>query len=68
MRTVLARPNGQLRPLEVRDARILSGRAAIERADADNPDHVAPLTGVVTLAVRERDDIAEGAAIAVLKQ
>jgi pyruvate carboxylase len=40
MRTVLARLNGQLRPLDVRDDSIEVQSVAVERADPGNPGHV----------------------------
>jgi pyruvate carboxylase len=68
MRTVLVRVNGQLRPIDVRDESVEAPTAAIERADPSDDDHVAaPLTGVVTLRVKEGDEVAEGAPVAVLE-
>ncbi|HWF51903.1 MAG TPA: pyruvate carboxylase [Solirubrobacteraceae bacterium] len=68
MRTVLTRLNGQLRPLDVRDESIQVTSAAVERADPKNPDHVAtPLAGVITVKVKEGDEVTEGDPIAVLE-
>jgi len=68
MRTVLTRLNGQLRPIDVRDESIQVTSAAVERADPKDPSHVAaPLAGIVTVTVKENDEVAEGDAIAVLE-
>jgi pyruvate carboxylase len=68
MRTVLTRLNGQLRPIDVRDESIQVSSAAVERADPNDSDHVAsPLAGIVTVQVKEDDEVAEGDAIAVLE-
>jgi pyruvate carboxylase len=68
MRTVLTRLNGQLRPIDVRDESIQVTSVAVERADPKDPDHVAaPLAGIVTVQVKEGDEVAEGDAIAVLE-
>ena len=62
MRTVLARLNGQLRPLDVRDDSVEVQSVPVERADPGNPGHVpAPMTGVVTLAVEPGASVLEGA-------
>jgi pyruvate carboxylase len=68
MRTVLTRLNGQLRPIDVRDESITVTSVAVERADPKDPDHVAaPLAGIVTVQVKEGDEVAEGDPIAVLE-
>jgi pyruvate carboxylase len=68
MRTVLTRLNGQLRPIDVRDESIQVSSAAVERADPNNPGHVAaPLAGIVTVQVKEDDEVSEGDALAVLE-
>jgi pyruvate carboxylase len=49
-RTVMATMNGQLRPINVRDRKIVSNVVAAEKADSKNLGHVAaPFQGVVTL-------------------
>jgi pyruvate carboxylase len=68
MRTVLARLNGQLRPLDVRDDSVDVQSVPVERADPGNPGHVAaPMTGVVTLAVEPGASLQEGAPVAVIE-
>jgi pyruvate carboxylase len=68
MRTVLTRLNGQLRPIDVRDESIQVTSAVVERADPKDPAHVpAPLAGIVTVRVKEDDEVAEGDPIAVLE-
>ena len=68
MRTVLSRLNGQLRTLDVLDESVGTGAAAVERADQNNPQHVAaPLAGIVTLRVAVGDEVAEGDPVAVLE-
>jgi pyruvate carboxylase len=68
MRTVLTRLNGQLRPIDVRDESIQVTSVAVERADPKDPDHVAaPLSGIVTVQVKEDDEVAEGDPVAVLE-
>ncbi len=49
-RTVMATLNGQLRPVNVRDRKIVSDIVSAEKADSSNLGHVAaPFQGVVTL-------------------
>jgi pyruvate carboxylase len=68
LRTVMARVNGQLRPLDVRDRSIDAGAAEIERADPDNPGHVAaPVIGAVITQVAVGDEVDAGAAVAVIE-
>jgi pyruvate carboxylase len=68
MRTVLVRVNGQLRPIDVRDESIEAPTAKVERADPGDASHVAaPLTGVVTLRVKEGDEVESGQPLAVLE-
>jgi pyruvate carboxylase len=68
MRTVLTRLNGQLRPIDVRDESVQVSSVAVERADPKDPDHVAaPLAGIVTIRVKEGDEVAEGEPVAVLE-
>jgi pyruvate carboxylase len=68
MRTVLARLNGQLRPLDVRDDSIEVQSVAVERADPGDPGHVAaPMTGVVTLAVEAGATLHAGTPVAMIE-
>lgn len=62
IRTVMCVLNGQSRPVDVRDRSIEADPDPVERADANDPAHVAaPLTGVVTMAVVAGDAVAAGA-------
>ncbi|MDQ6806513.1 MAG: pyruvate carboxylase [Actinomycetota bacterium] len=68
MRTVLTRLNGQLRPIDVRDDQVQVTSVTVERADPKDSDHVAaPLSGIVTVRVKEDEEVAEGDPIAVLE-
>jgi pyruvate carboxylase len=68
MRTVMATLNGQLRPIQVRDAAASSDIPATEKADRSDPGHVAaPFAGVVTLAVAEGDEVESGATVATIE-
>jgi pyruvate carboxylase len=68
VRTVMARVNGQLRPLEVRDRSIEVDIAEIERADPANPGHVAaPVIGAVVPQVEVGDEVAAGEPVAVIE-
>lgn len=68
MRTVMSSLNGQLRPIQVRDRSVASDLPAAEKADKGNPKHVAaPFAGVVTLSVREGDEVAAGATVATIE-
>jgi pyruvate carboxylase len=68
MRNVLTRLNGQLRTLNVRDESVGAGADVTERANANDPNHVAaPLAGIVTLLVAEGDQVAEGEPVALLE-
>src|SRR5215211_4612321 len=68
MRTVLARLNGQLRPLDVRDNSIEVQSVAVERADPGEPGHIAaPMTGVVTLAVEVGATLHAGTPVAMIE-
>src|SRR5262249_8385836 len=68
MRTVMATLNGQLPPIQGRDRSGASDPPTAEKADKDNPKHVAaPFAGVVTLSVAEGDDVAAGATIATIE-
>ncbi|MFI1459492.1 pyruvate carboxylase [Nocardia carnea] len=68
MRTVMCILNGQLRPVSVRDRSIASEIPAAEKADKNNPHHIAaPFAGVVTLTVAEGDRVAAGDTIATIE-
>ncbi|MUL80568.1 MULTISPECIES: pyruvate carboxylase [unclassified Mycolicibacterium] len=68
MRTVMCILNGQLRPVLVRDRSIASEVPAAEKADRNNPDHVAaPFAGVVTVGVVAGDTVEAGATIATIE-
>ncbi|MYW05701.1 pyruvate carboxylase subunit B, partial [Streptomyces sp. SID3343] len=67
-RTVYCRMNGQPRVLSVRDRSVKPARPESERANADNPKHVAaPFSGVVTLQVAVGDEIEAGATVATIE-
>ena len=68
MRTVLCLINGQLRPVLVRDRAIAADVPAAEKADRQNPDHVAaPFAGVVTVGVAVGDQVDAGQTIATIE-
>jgi pyruvate carboxylase len=55
--------NGQVRPVEVRDRTVEAPEDKVEKADPDEPGHVAaPLTGVVTVAVAAGAQVEAGQA------
>ncbi len=67
-RTVMCTINGQMRPVSVRDRSVSADVAALEKADAGTPGHVAaPYQGVVTLAVGEGDAVEAGATVATIE-
>ena len=64
----MARVNGQLRPIDVRDRSIEADAQEIERADPSNPGHVAaPVIGAVIPQVEVGDEVAAGDAVAVIE-
>lgn len=68
MRSVITTLNGQLRPLQVRDRAISVDVPVAERADSNNPNHIAaPFAGVVTLRVEVGDSVAAGDVIGVIE-
>jgi pyruvate carboxylase len=68
MRNVMARVNGQLRPIDVRDRSIERAAAEIERADPSNPGHVAaPVIGAVIIQVSAGAEIKAGEPVAVIE-
>ena len=67
-RTVMAKLNGQLRPVTVRDHSVSVVEATAEKADPNNPGHAAaPFTGVVTAKVAVGDQVAAGEPIASIE-
>jgi pyruvate carboxylase len=67
-RTVMAKLNGQLRPIIVRDHSIQVASAATEKADPAKPGHAAaPFTGVVTPKVAIGDLVSIGQPIATIE-
>jgi pyruvate carboxylase len=68
MRTVMARVNGQLRPVDVRDRSVERVVAEIERADPSQPGHVAaPVIGAVIIQVSAGDEVRAGEPVAVIE-
>jgi pyruvate carboxylase len=68
IRTVLANLNGQLRTIQVRDRSVAADVPIAEKADRANPGHVAaPFAGVVTLAVRDGEEVQAGATVATIE-
>jgi pyruvate carboxylase len=68
MRTVMCTINGQLRPMRVRDKSIKVDVKTAERADPNNPGHVAaPFAGVVTITVNEGDQVHAGVTVATIE-
>src|SRR5215218_5464698 len=68
LRTVMCTINGQLRPIRVRDMSIKVDVKTAERADPNNPGHVAaPFAGVVTITVNEGDQVQAGATVATIE-
>ena len=65
MRTVMCTINGQLRPITVRDRSVADDVKAAEKADPDQPGHVAvPFDGVVTPSVAVGDEVTAGQPVA----
>ncbi|CAA9395628.1 MAG: Pyruvate carboxylase [uncultured Rubrobacteraceae bacterium] len=68
IRTLLVLLNGQQRPIDVLDRSLEPEVPVREKADPSNDAHVAaPMTGVVTLAVREGERVGAGQQIATLE-
>ncbi len=68
IRTLWCRVNGQPRPIEIRDRNVAEAPPAREQADPDQPgDVAASLTGVVTIAVDEGDDVTGGDVVATVE-
>ncbi|AIY15902.2 Pyruvate carboxylase [Pimelobacter simplex] len=67
-RTVLARANGHLRPVSVRDRSVAAEVTAAEKADPAQRGHVAaPFQGVVTITVAEGDQVTAGDTVATIE-
>jgi len=67
-RTVMTTLNGQLRPVNVRDRKIVSEVLAAEKADSSNLGHVAaPFQGVVTLKTVVGTRVELGQAVASIE-
>ncbi|MEU5882778.1 pyruvate carboxylase [Spirillospora sp. NPDC047279] len=68
VRQVICTVNGQLRTLSVRDKSVASDAPPVERADPNEPGHVAaPFDGSVTLRVARGDEVAAGAVVATIE-
>jgi pyruvate carboxylase len=68
MRSVMCTINGQLRPIRVRDTSVKVDVKAAERADPNNPGHVAaPFAGVVSIGRAEGDHVEAGATVATIE-
>ncbi|MFD6099468.1 pyruvate carboxylase [Nocardiopsis flavescens] len=68
VRTVLARLNDQLRPLQIQDRSLASPEREAEKADKNTPGHVAaPFAGVVTLVVGAGEAVEAGATVATIE-
>ena len=67
-RTVMTLMNGQLRPVRVRDLALDAEVASAEKADPNNPGHVAaPFDGAVTVTVAVGDEVAVGDQVATIE-
>ncbi|PXA76374.1 MULTISPECIES: pyruvate carboxylase [Auritidibacter] len=68
MRTVMVTLNGQARQLEVRDNSVESTVRSAEKADRDQPGHIAaPFAGAVTVQVEEGDTVDAGDTVATIE-
>lgn len=68
MRQVMATMNGQLRPIMVRDASVSVDVRTSEKADPDNPTHIAaPFSGVASLRVRVGTTLLSGEPVATIE-
>lgn len=68
MRTAVCVLNGQLRPVAVRDRSIKAETPPVEKADRNDPSHIAaPFSGVVTLNVLAGDSTVAGQSIATIE-
>jgi pyruvate carboxylase len=68
IRTVVARVNGQMRPVDVRDESVIATGPVVERADPQQPGQLgAPVTGVITVLVETGDLVHVGDRVAVIE-
>ena len=68
IRNVMAALNGQIRPISVRDCAVEAQDTHVEKADPQNPRHVAaPFSGVVTVVCGVGDAVAEGQVVATIE-
>ncbi|MBY6685893.1 pyruvate carboxylase [Rhodococcus sp. BP-149] len=68
MRTVMCILNGQLRPVSVRDRSISADAPTTEKADRDDPSHLAaPFAGVVTLTAEVGQSVSAGETVATIE-
>ena len=68
MRTVMTVLNGQMRPIQVRDRSVASDLPVAEKADKNDPNHVAaPFSGVVTLSAPEGSEVEAGQTVATIE-
>jgi pyruvate carboxylase len=68
MRTVMASLNGQMRPIAIRDRSIDVQVSHAEKADPQNPRHVAaPFSGVVTVVTEVGESVTEGHVVATIE-
>jgi len=68
MRSVFCRLNGQPREVRVRDRSVKPARPEAERAQADNPAHVAaPFAGTVSVTVAVGDHVGAGQTVATIE-
>ncbi len=67
-RTVMATLNGQLRPINIRDRKIVADVPLAEKADPSNTGHVAaPFQGVVTVQTVEGAHVEIGSPVATIE-
>ena len=65
---MVAALNGQMRPISIRDRSIDVQLSHAEKADPQNPRHVAaPFSGVVTVSAEVGDTVAEGEVVATIE-
>ena len=68
IRTVMATINGHLRPISVRDRAVASDVPTAEKADPNQPGHVAaPFDGAVTVTTEEGATVTAGATVATIE-
>ncbi|MEE6287923.1 pyruvate carboxylase [Georgenia sp. MJ173] len=68
VRTVMTTLNGQLRPVYVRDRQVEAEVHVAEKADPDQPGHVAaPYSGAVTMRVAAGETVARGDQVATIE-